>query len=345
MEINPFHNGHIHFIKEVRKIAKNNRIICIISTNFVQRGEVSVLNKKVKTELLLNYGVDLVLELPMVFANQGGYHFALNAINILKHFQVTDLCFGSESADKEHLTFLAHQKFTSQSFSDGIYSGLGNIKSNDILAISYIKAIDTLNANIDIQPIKRIDNNYNDTALNTPLASSTSIRNNLHDKTITNYLPLKSYEAINNIEQQKLIDLLKINSQIALDKNLQIFLSENNQLLGRINKQLAVKNYHSIAELASDLKDKNNSQYKYQRIILNTILLISQNEVLNEQYYRVLGINKECFDILKGVNGYFTSLKDNNNNIGMIEKRATKLYSLITSDNSYNEYDEKMIIK
>ena len=102
MEINPFHNGHEYFLSQIPK-GENDILVAVISSTIMQRGEFSVLNKHDKAEILLNNNVDIVIELPAVFSNQGGLFFAKSAIEHLKELNVTDLYFGSETSNLEGL--------------------------------------------------------------------------------------------------------------------------------------------------------------------------------------------------------------------------------------------------
>ena len=69
-EYNPFHNGHLYHIKEIKRMYPNSIIVAVISTSFLQRGEVSILNKWDKTKICLENNIDIVIELPFVFSRQ-----------------------------------------------------------------------------------------------------------------------------------------------------------------------------------------------------------------------------------------------------------------------------------
>ena len=69
-EYNPFHNGHLYQLNKIKEQFPNEEIILVLSGNFTQRGEVSLLNKWKKSEVALKAGVDLVVELPFIFATQ-----------------------------------------------------------------------------------------------------------------------------------------------------------------------------------------------------------------------------------------------------------------------------------
>ena len=67
-EYNPFHLGHLYQIKKIKEMYKDSTIIAIISTNFTQRGDISIINKWNKTKICLENEIDLVLELPTLYA-------------------------------------------------------------------------------------------------------------------------------------------------------------------------------------------------------------------------------------------------------------------------------------
>ena len=83
-EYNPFHNGHLYHLNKVKELFPNHIIILVMSGNFTERGDVSVINKWDKTDIAIHYGIDLVIELPFVFATQSADKFAQASIEILK---------------------------------------------------------------------------------------------------------------------------------------------------------------------------------------------------------------------------------------------------------------------
>lgn len=75
-EYNPFHNGHLYHLEESKKKVDPDYTVCIMSGNFVQRGDTSLIDKWSKTEIALKCGVDLVVELPTVYAVSSAENFA-----------------------------------------------------------------------------------------------------------------------------------------------------------------------------------------------------------------------------------------------------------------------------
>ncbi len=343
MEVNPFHNGHIHFLNEVKKKYKEDYLIAIISTTIVQRGQLSMLNKTIKTELLLKNGVDIVIELPVIYSNQGGEYFGFNSVKILNDLNIDILVFGSETYDKNYLSKIVKKQTESIQnknidFKDGyLKDTLKDLKSNDILGISYIKGINKINNKIKYDLIKR-ESNIN--VHNQNFISATEIRKSILDlntNKIKDFLPSKSLKNLKLIEEQKLIDLLKIK---LIENSNNIYLSENGQLLKKILKNVN-KEYTTLEQLAILCSDKNNSKYKFQRIFLNIILNVTAKEVqkLNSlsNKYKVLGFSKRYQKELKKYNNLFFSYKEINinNSIYKYNEKIDLFLTAITGED-YN---------
>ena len=107
-EYNPFHNGHLYHINKIKEMFLDYNIILVLSSSFTERGEISVLNKFDKTKIALEYGVDLVIELPFPFATQSADIFAKGAVSLLEHLKCDYLVFGSESDNVYNLIKLAN---------------------------------------------------------------------------------------------------------------------------------------------------------------------------------------------------------------------------------------------
>ncbi|HHW68951.1 MAG TPA: nucleotidyltransferase family protein, partial [Tenericutes bacterium] len=107
-EYNPFHNGHLYHLNKIKEMFKDYVVILVLTGNFTQRGDASILNKWDKTDIALHYGIDIVIELPFVFSTQSADTFAKGSIQILEHMKVEHLVFGSESNDIDLLKKLAN---------------------------------------------------------------------------------------------------------------------------------------------------------------------------------------------------------------------------------------------
>ncbi len=177
-EYNPFHNGHLYHIKKTKEVTQCELLICVMSGNFVQRGEPAITNKWERAKCAAEHGADLVIELPFLYATQSAAYFAQAAVHLLALAQADCICFGSESNELDKLIQLSELNPTilqkkGQSTVQAYEEAYGSLLSNDILALNYLKAIKEK----DIVPycIQRT-NHYLDEELSGSISSATSIR-------------------------------------------------------------------------------------------------------------------------------------------------------------------------
>ena len=115
-EYNPFHNGHLYHLNKVKEMFPNSPIILILSGNYLQRGEISMLDKWTKTKIALENNIDLIIELPFNFATQSADIFAKGALQLLDALKVSNLVFGSESNNIEDLVLLANTQLNDKNY-------------------------------------------------------------------------------------------------------------------------------------------------------------------------------------------------------------------------------------
>ncbi|HDX9489787.1 nucleotidyltransferase [Bacillus thuringiensis serovar fukuokaensis] len=232
VEYNPFHNGHLYHVQQTKKLTQSDIIIAVMSGPFLQRGEPALISKWYRTKMALANGVDLVVELPYVFATQKAETFAHGAISILNALRVSEICFGSEDGqiknfyntisvqknEEETFNCLVKQfmdagnsyaKATSDAFSH-ILTSENNIdmsQPNNILGFQYMKAILSQNSSIQAQTIQRFASHYHDETFNDQyIASATSIRKQLFSEegsftTIEPFLPQATTSLLANYKQ------------------------------------------------------------------------------------------------------------------------------------------------
>ncbi|MCP8616621.1 nucleotidyltransferase [Salirhabdus salicampi] len=226
VEYNPFHNGHLYHLQSSLKESKKDCLIAVMSGNFLQRGEPAIIDKWNRAEAALKSGVDIVVELPYVFAVQHADLFAKGAILTLEALQTDVVCFGSEQgvitpfiaayeqyeAQKHHFQEQVQKGLTyGLSFPESSRQayetiGLTNeaidlTQPNNILGFSYVKAIYDYNTNIKPKTIKRTKSGYHDEVIEHDIASATSIRKELlSEQLITNVvrktIPTETEEAL-----------------------------------------------------------------------------------------------------------------------------------------------------
>ena len=192
-EYNVFHNGHKHQIDSLRAMGYDC-VVCVMSGNFTQRGELAIADKYTRAEAALMGCADVVLELPFPFSSFSAEGFATAGIQILSAVGVDAVSFGSECGDTDLLRRAANavssKEFSASysqkkangsavAFFDTLSDVMGDditVLSNDILAISYIAAIKKLGATMEIIPIKREGASFRSVELVDTLPSATAIR-------------------------------------------------------------------------------------------------------------------------------------------------------------------------
>ena len=370
-EYNPFHNGHVYHINKVKEMFPDSRIILVMSGNFLQRGDVSLINKWDKTKIALNHGVDLVLELPFVFATQGADKFAHGAIQILDSLGVDKLVFGSECADIDFLKKMAdiqinnseYDSLVKQYVDDGTnyptamslaLKDLGGStidNPNDILGLCYIKELLLSNSNIEPICIKRTSD-YHSNELDS-ICSASAIRLAIKDgKDISSFVPSDSLDFISKIDISDYYSFLRY--KIMTCDDLTKFVTVDDGIQYRIMKNIYFCN--SLDELINSVKTKRYTYNRIKRMFLHILcdFTNSINEQCNDVHYiRVLGFNSSGREFLNSVKGTsslpiisnFSSLDDV---MLDMEFKSTCVYSLIFKDKNSvieSEYKNKPIIK
>lgn len=208
VEYNPFHNGHKYHVNQAKKVSQADCIIAVMSGPFLQRGEPAIIDKFHRAKAALTAGVDLVLELPYMYAVQSSENFGKGAVMTLNEIGVSSICFGSESGKvddfvdsyqmlKNHevqfdkaVQFHLNKGHSFPKASHLSYEEIGlkqidMFKPNNILGFSYVKTI--LNHNMNIKPltIKRLQNDFHDKEITHHIASATSIRESLTTEGLT----------------------------------------------------------------------------------------------------------------------------------------------------------------
>jgi predicted nucleotidyltransferase len=107
-EFNPFHNGHKYLIDKCKKDLGADRVVIVMSGNYVQRGAPSIIDKFSRAGAAVSLGADLVLELPLYYSLGSAEFFAMGAVTLLNNLGCVDyLCFGSEFPDTDKLLQIA----------------------------------------------------------------------------------------------------------------------------------------------------------------------------------------------------------------------------------------------
>lgn len=315
-EYNPFHNGHLHHLQNSLKLTNADYTIAIITGNFTQRGSTSLIDKWSKAEIALKNGIDLVIELPLLYSISSAENFAEGAIKILSSLNVVDyLSFGAETDDivtlnviadtlyrepKEYKNILSHELSKGLSYPKARENALlmylqdirrfANVLStpNNILGIEYLKALKKFKSPIMPVAIKRFDVGYNDTTYTENIASATAIRNIVKNNSLDilkKVVPENSFSTIlENIKIGHVLpDLSTFEKQIIY--NLRSMSIEEIANLPDVSEGLeyAIKNAanscNSIVEFLSIIKSKRYTSTRLQRILLYSLLNITKKDM------------------------------------------------------------------
>lgn len=369
-EYNPFHNGHLYHIEEVKKLFPNYTIIAILSGNVTQRGELSILSKWEKTELALTFGVDLVVELPFVFASQSADTFCFGAMKLLNYLQVDAIVFGSELGSIEPLIKGAktqlqenYQTLLKKHLKEGInyptalsqaLKELTNIdihNPNDLLGLGYIKEI--LKNSYTIKPVTILrTNNYHDKNITGNISSATSIRHCLKEnRSIKNTVPeiVKKY-LTHPIFLSDFFPFLKY--KILSEENLDKYETVDERISHRLKEKVIHSN--SLDEFLNVTKTKYYTYNRLMRMCSHILFSFTKEESQKLQsifYLRILGFSKNGRNYLNKLKKnvevpIITNYSNDKENYLELEIRITKILSLLKGNQFLEEeIKRKPIIK
>jgi len=340
-EYNPFHNGHLLHLEKSKKICDAQYSVCVMSGNFVQRGNTSIVNKWIRAEMALKSGVDLVLELPTVYSISSAENFAEGAIKLLNSLKIVDtISFGSENSDinvlnrissvlheepKQYLEFLNSESKKGLSFpkarenaillylNDKKYLNILN-QPNNTLAIEYLKALKKYKSHISPISVKREKVFYNSNCIVDEYASATAIRNmiiNEQFNDIRKVVPASSYNLLmNEIEEGHLvIDISKFEKEILY--TIRRLSADDIKNFPEVTEGLenAIKNAsnscNNLSELINMIKSKRYTHTRIQRILLYILLNITKKDMYlsrkNIPYARILGYSPQGKELISEI--------------------------------------------
>ena len=316
-EYNPFHNGHLYQLKKIKELFPDSLIILILNGYFTQRGTISIQTKEAKTKIALENNIDLVIELPFIYGTQSSDNFALYSIKLLEKLHTDYLVFGSESNNLELLKKVANIQLNDTNYPLRVKSYLENginyptalakalniiediNKPNDLLGISYIKAINKLNSKIEPITIKRTSD-YHDTYSTSSIISASNIRQKLINKEdISPYIPSYSLTNIIEFDEDKLLTLLKF--KILTDKDLSAYLDVDEGIEFRLLK--VVNQTKTLDELIQNVKTKRYTYNKISRMLTHILIGLTKKDAhqATMDYLKILGFSKEGQSYLKKI--------------------------------------------
>ena len=316
VEYNPFHNGHLHHLNTAKRITKADFTVAIMSGNFLQRGLPACLDKHTRTELALKYGVDIVIELPVLYAVSAANYFAKGAVALLNAIGADYLVFGAETEELSILENLANigqdedfvselHKNLNQGFSYSHAQRLAlraitppnclsenRLSPNNILGIEYLRALKQTNSQIKPLIINRDQSYTSATEINKIILAGGTVENSVPEATL-NALRSTHTTTLDNYSQIFHYKLLSEN------KNLSEFLDITEGIENRIIKKS--KEHFLLTDILDAVKTKRYTQAKLQRIAAHILLDIKKTDMASwptPPYMRVLGFKKTAAKLL-----------------------------------------------
>ena len=378
-EFNPLHLGHKYLIDEAKK---QGEVVCVISSNFVQRGDTAIVEKRVRTQMALDCGADLVLELPVCYSMSTAQNFAFGGVSALVMAGCDTIMFGSETGEIEPLLKTA-EILNSTDFKEKLSQNLKNGKTfakarqitaescgapkgilegaNNNLAIEYILAAKQLGANLSFKTVKRLGANHDSGDALGGFASASLIREKILSGDFNfaqKYMPKAAFSLLSddNVSNIDLIDRAILAT--LRTKSLNDFKNLPDVSEGLENKLFsAIRVATGLFDVYNKIKSKRYTLARIRRIVLSAFLGLDNTFFMKAPpYIRVLGFNKNGKKIIsqqRKQNGNKLVLKATEiKNLGalaekmfVLENRATDLYllSLKKPQECGLEYTAKLI--
>ena len=351
VEYNPFHLGHLYHLHQAKQLSKADVVVAVISPNFVQRGEPAILSKDVRVKTALANGVDLVVELPFIYAVEAADIFAKYALLILEALKCETVVFGSETGDLEALL----QKYGSglmttprldEEIQTLLATGLGYPKArslaqqkihnyyletpNDILATSYLDAIKRNGLVIRPISIKRLKK-YKSAQQTRKLM--------LNHKDFSKLVPCKySTNDLHSLDQY--FGLLKYRLLTATTAQLQAI-----HLVDEGIENLFIKQIKTATNMTDFVEACVSKRYSAARIkrtivhILNNTDKAQALRILSEPvpYVRVLGFNTKGQQYLSSIRKelelpVYSKFGGRNLELAQLEKKASDVYYAVSEE-------------
>lgn len=316
-EYNPFHNGHLYHLQQSKKLTSSNYTVAVMSGNFTQRGSTALIDKWSRSEIAIRCGIDLVLELPTLYATSSAENFAEGSIKLLNSLKVVDyISFGAETSNidilenladvlyrepREYKNILSHELGKGISFpkarENALMLYLNDIRKyvnvlsspNNILGVEYLKALKKYKSNIKPVSIARFETGYNDTNYTANIASATAIRNIVKNggfDILRRLLPDPSYSILmQNIKQGHVIPDLSVFERQIIYNLRKMDISEIAELPDvseglEFSLKKAANSCNNIVEFLNTIKSKRYTATRIQRILVYCLLGITKKDML-----------------------------------------------------------------
>lgn len=328
-EYNPFHNGHIYQIEETKKHGADH-IVCIMSGNYVQRGDVAIIDKFKRAQIAVDNGADLVIEMPVAYSLASAEYFARAGVMMLAALGCVDgISFGSECGDIELLRNAAMATFTAgtpeklkpylekgmnypealqQSISTEHGPIIGGVfdAPNNTLAVEYLRAMKVLGVDFDTFTVKRTGALHDSDTAENGFASGSKLREMIENgEDISAFVPeamAKAVEEYDEADHLAYFDNLERELLYILRTATPKFISEVPDIAQGVENRISQmgKASNSVEDFLKMVDTKRYTQAKFRRALLNMYLGIKKNDLLIPPAFgRILAFNEKGTEIIK----------------------------------------------
>lgn len=335
-EYNPFHNGHLHHIRETRKNGATH-IVAVMSGNFVQRGDVAVMDKLERAKLAVRSGVDLVIELPVQYCLSSAENFAAGAVWLLDSLGVVEeLSFGSECGDikklynalgtiqkvalscHDEIINIMEKGYTYPKALNSVINGFDPqtasviSEPNNLLAIEYLRAMIKFSSKMKPFTVKRAGTAHDGTVTSGNITSASDIRSRLAtEKSVPLIRPYTTSlwgDALESAMHKGETASLGRLERVMLYK-LRTSSPQDISLINDVGQGLEHRIYGarmagSLDELFFTVKTKRYTMARIRRIMLSVLLGITKEDMKHlPPFGRILAFNERGRDILAQAKG------------------------------------------
>lgn len=360
-EFNPMHTGHKRLIDHAHTLG--DTVACVISGNFVQRGDVAIISKQQRVKFALACGVDIVAEMPVLWSMSTTQNFALGGVWQLYNLGCDKILFGSECGDidalKNAADILDSDNFfelVSEKAKSGVTFAVAREQTagelgidftllrnpNDNLGIEYILAAKKLNLPIEFHCLKRLGAMHDSGEITDGFVSSSYIREELKKGNIGYTERFMPREIRGIIQPEHIADINRLENAILY--SLRTKSAKELENLPDISEGLHNKIFFSarvatsLDELYNMIKTKRYTMARIRRLVLSAFLGFDNEFFMTTPpYVRVLGFSKQGLSHLKLPQGIIPiitraaqikELDDGAKKVFETECRATDIYAL-----------------
>lgn len=330
-EYNPFHNGHLYHMNQTRKNGATH-IVAVMSGNYVQRGDIAVLDKFTRAKLAVRGGADLVIEIPSVYALSSAEFYARGAVSILDSLGCVDeISFGSEAGSVEDLKkaseiaeecsslpeleeYLRNGMSYPNAINTMVYEKYGKkagnrigeilASPNNVLAVEYLKALRRFGSGIQPVTVQRKSVAHDSMVALNGIASASFIRKCIQEKIdFSDFVPDYVYSAyVRAVSEKRRADIKNL-ERIILYK-LRTITPEQLRSVPDVGQGLEYRIIENavltnLDEIFMNIKTRRYTMARIKRIFLNMLIGIEKSDLdILPPYGRILAVTERGRDIL-----------------------------------------------